>query len=214
MINASMRTCHAPSTRRILCKIRTLPRDYIMSISKLPADRTSFPATVESLTADLSALGIRAGTALMVHSSLSSLGWVNGGAVAVILALEQVLGSDGTLIMPTHTSDYSDPAYWQAPPVPQAWWQTIRDTMPAFDPSLTPTWSMGVIPETFRKQRGTQRSAHPQESFAAKGNRDFRTQGLQRDKALVLDVARQIDQRHPPAAQLLIDDVAIGERRV
>ncbi len=135
----------------------------------LPAETTDFPATQPSLAADLAALGVQPGMVLLLHSSLKLLGWVNGGAVAVILALEQVLGAEGTLVMPTHTADNSDPANWENPPVPESWWQTIRETMPAFDTALTPTYYMGVIPETFRKQTGVLRSDHPDASFAAWG---------------------------------------------
>ena len=72
--------------------------------------KTGHPNTVASLQADLAMLGVKPGMVLRVHSTLSSLGWVSGGPVAVILALEEVLGPDGTLVMPTHSSDLSDPA--------------------------------------------------------------------------------------------------------
>ena len=129
------------------------------------------PATVQSLESDLRALGVTYGMTLLLHSSLSSLGWICGGPVAVILALENLLGPNGTLIMPTHSGDLSDPAEWGNPPVPEHWWKIIRQTMPAFDPDLTPTRKMGAIPECFRKQKDTQRSSHPQVSFTAWGAR-------------------------------------------
>jgi aminoglycoside 3-N-acetyltransferase len=132
---------------------------------------THTPATVQSLMDDFSSLGVTPGMVVLLHSSLSALGWVCGGPVAVILALENLLGPTGTLVMPTHSGDLSDPAKWMNPPVPEAWWETIRQTMPAYDPNLTPTRGMGVIPECFRNQPGVLRSTHPQYSFAASGMR-------------------------------------------
>ena len=132
-------------------------------------ENTPAPGTINSIRDDLAALGVQPGMVLLVHSSLSKLGWVNGGAVSVILALEEVLGPEGTLVMPTHSSGLSDPAKWMNPPVPEAWWETIRETMPPYDPALTPTRKMGAIPECFRKQTGVLRSNHPQVSFAAFG---------------------------------------------
>lgn len=131
--------------------------------------RSALPATVESLKADLAALGVGPGMVVMVHSSLSRLGWICGGPVAVIYALEELLGPAGSLMMPTHSSNLSDPATWVNPPVPEEWWPIIRAHTPAFDPDLTPTTQMGILPETFRKQPGVRRSAHPQVSFAAWG---------------------------------------------
>lgn len=130
---------------------------------------TKSPATVQSMCRDLQALGVKPGMTLVVHSSLSSLGYVIGGAVAVILALQEVLGASGTLAMPTHSGDLTDPACWSNPPVPADWHDLMRHEMPPFSADLTPTAFLGVIPECFRSQRGTLRSDHPSVSWAARG---------------------------------------------
>lgn len=127
------------------------------------------PNTLTSLVNDLRKLGLHEGMTVLVHASLRSLGWVCGGAPTVILALETVLTEAGTLVMPTHSGDVSDPAKWENPPVPCSWWTIIKDEMPAFHQDLTPTREMGKIPETFRKQDSVVRSHHPQVSFAAWG---------------------------------------------
>lgn len=127
------------------------------------------PRTRASLAADLCALGVQAGETLLVHSSLSSLGWVAGGPVAVIQALQDALTPAGTLVMPAFTLHLTDPAGWRRFPVPQQWWATIRAEMPTFDPALTPTRGMGRIAELFRTWPDVRRSNHPHSSFAAWG---------------------------------------------
>jgi len=131
--------------------------------------RAERPNTRESLAVDLRALGVAQEMTLLVHASLSALGWVAGGPVAVVQALIDAVTPQGTLVMPANTADNSDPADWLYPPVPEAWWPIIRAQMPGFDPAITPTRMMGRIAETFRTWPGTVRSGHPQASFSAWG---------------------------------------------
>ena len=130
---------------------------------------TPVPRTRKSLVRDLRALGVEAGMTLEVHSSLSKLGWVSGGPVAVVQALMDVVTEEGTLVMPTHSPSYSDPAKWRNPPVPESWWPILYEQMPAFDPRITPSSFMGQVVETFRTYSGILRSSHPTVSFAAWG---------------------------------------------
>lgn len=130
---------------------------------------TNNPVTCKSLVKDLSHLGLKPKMTVIVHSSMSALGYVVGGPVAVIQALLETVTSDGTVVMPTHSTDYSDPSLWQNPPVPKEWYQTIKDEMPAFDPRYTPTLGVGKIPEIFRTFPDVLRSNHPALSFSAWG---------------------------------------------
>ncbi|WP_440557131.1 aminoglycoside N(3)-acetyltransferase [Streptomyces sp. SCPE 10] len=138
--------------------------------------------TRDDIAARLRLLGVESGETLLVHTSLSSLGWVNGGAVAVVQGLLDALGPAGTLVVPAQSSDLSDPALWGNPPVPEQWWDRIRATMPPYDPDITPSRGVGVVPETVRTWPGARRSAHPQTSFAAVGARAREiTEGHARD---------------------------------
>ncbi|WP_367160587.1 AAC(3) family N-acetyltransferase [Kozakia baliensis] len=131
--------------------------------------RSAHPVTTEHLRHDMQAMGLRNGETVILHCALSKLGWVSGGARSIIEAVLQILGPDGTLVMPAQSGDLSDPASWQNPPVPRAWWSQIRQSTPPFDPRLTPTYGIGRVPELFRLWPETQRSFHPTCSFSARG---------------------------------------------
>jgi aminoglycoside 3-N-acetyltransferase len=140
-----------------------------MSGEETTIRRSAGPVTRERLARDLSALGVRPGSVLIAHSSLSALGWVCGGAQAVVEALLDALGAEGTLVVPTHTGANSDPAEWRHPPVPESWWEPIREHMPPYDPRVTSARGLGAVVEVARTWPGARRSEHPQDSFAAIG---------------------------------------------
>ncbi len=141
--------------------------------------RAARPATVASLAADLRALGVTEGSTLLVHSSLSALGFVCGGAPAVVQALRSALGAGGTLTVPTHSGDLSEPSRWRNPPVPQDWWQTIRDETPPFDPATTPTWQRPYHHVPGPRARGSRRrGAHGSSRARVPGCRDVSAASL------------------------------------
>jgi aminoglycoside 3-N-acetyltransferase len=136
---------------------------------KNTVERTAAPLTVTSLAESLRRYGLAEGQTVLVHMAMSKLGWIIGGAEAVILALLAAVGNSGTIMMVTNNGSNTDPYEWQHPPVPETWWQTIRDHTPAYNPLTTPTRGMGVVPELFRTWPGAVRSAHPAFSLAALG---------------------------------------------
>jgi aminoglycoside N3'-acetyltransferase len=70
---------------------------------EMPAKRQKVVVTKDDIKAGLLDLGLKRGDHAVVHSSLSSLGHVEGGAEAVIVALEEALTPDGTLVMATYS---------------------------------------------------------------------------------------------------------------
>jgi aminoglycoside 3-N-acetyltransferase len=132
-------------------------------------DRSTTPLTVTTLAKQLQACGLAEGQTVLVHMAMSKIGWIIGGAEAVILALLAAVGDSGTIMMTTNNSSNIDPYEWQNPPIPEEWWQTIRDHTPVYNPLTTPTQGMGAVPELLRTWPGAVRSAHPAFSLAALG---------------------------------------------
>ena len=123
--------------------------------------------TLQDLVGDLSHIGLQRGGVVIVHSSLSKIGHVEGGGDTVIDALLQVLGPDGTLVMPSFPFDTYVEDYLEA----------HRE----FDAKLTPS-RMGKITELFRQRPGVRRSLHPTHPVAAIGPRaEVLTEGHHRD---------------------------------
>ncbi len=106
-----------------------------------------------------------------MNASLGSIGWVEGGAPAVVAALRAVVGPAGNLVVPVGTEENSNFSRAQRDLTAGMTWDELRayrNLMPAFDKHTTPS-GMGAIAEALRTTVGAVRSDHPQSSFAAIG---------------------------------------------
>lgn len=120
-------------------------------------------ATTE-LCAGLRRIGVAPGDCLVVHCAFKPLKVAGFTPDELIDALREVLGSEGTLMMPTFTYSYS--GIWNVIP---------------FNPDTTPGVENGVLSETFRCRAGVLRSGHPTYSVAAIGKQSrFLTAGRER----------------------------------
>ncbi|MGW7264861.1 aminoglycoside N(3)-acetyltransferase [Streptomyces sp. NPDC054842] len=129
--------------------------------------------TRDAIGEGLAALGVRPGATVITHTSLSSFGYVVGGAQSVLLALRDAVGPQGTLVMPAFTPQLCHPHTWRRPELAAAAADPgTAAQMPCFDPLRTPAArTMGTLPELLRTQPGARRSTHPHVSFTAQGPR-------------------------------------------
>jgi aminoglycoside 3-N-acetyltransferase len=102
--------------------------------------------TVRVMVAGLRELGVQRGMLLAVHSSLSSMGWVQGGPETVIAALMEVVGSDGTLVMPAQPVSLPVPLTAEEAALGITWKIRVLDPD---DPGRT---GMGAIADAFRQR--------------------------------------------------------------
>lgn len=109
--------------------------------------------TKQDLVDQLRALGVGPGMTIMVHSSLSAIGRVEGGAQTVIEALIEAVGPTGTVAMPAMSAG-------------------------VYDHENSPS-NVGSITEAFRQYPGVKRGFHPTHSACAIGpNTDYLLEGI------------------------------------
>jgi len=100
----------------------------------------------KDVVAGLQKLGLSRGDLVEVHSSLSSLGWVEGGAETVIAALIEVVGEGGTIVMSAYNVSPAIPVTEEERSRGIGWKVRILDL-----DSNEPT-GMGAVADTFRKR--------------------------------------------------------------
>ena len=110
--------------------------------------------TKERLIDDFKKIGLKNGDSVLVHSSLSKIGYVNGGAKTIVDALIEIIGETGTLLFPAFPASGRNKDY--------------LEEHPFFDVRNTPS-KMGSITEYFRQMDNVSRSIHPTDSVCAKG---------------------------------------------
>lgn len=105
--------------------------------------------TKGSLITDLRNMGLKSTDSVMIHSSMKSIGEVEGGADTVLDAFMEYF-TQGLVMLPTHT------------------WAQMSETYSLFDPATEPA-CVGILPNLFMKRQGVVRSLHPTHSIAAYG---------------------------------------------
>ena len=106
--------------------------------------------TQEQLRNDLAAMEIKPSDTLLIHSSMKSIGPVEGGAEAVLDMLMDYFKEQGLLVFPTLS------------------YMLAHQKNPRFDVRTTPS-AVGILSELFRQRPGVIRSLHPTHSVAAYG---------------------------------------------
>ncbi len=109
--------------------------------------------SLEEFKSDLISLGVRPGDTLLMHSSYKSLGGIQDGAAGIFKVLTDLLGDEGTLILPALS------------------YASVTADNPVYVHEETPC-CIGYLPEYFRTQvPGVIRSIHPTHSCCLKGKR-------------------------------------------
>ena len=108
--------------------------------------------TSSDLIAGFREVGLKPGDVVLTHSAMRTFGQIDGGADTVIDALLEVIGSRGTLVVPTFTFAHE------------------AEDDPIIDPASDPA-EMGIITEITRKRPDAFRSTAYRHSFAAIGRR-------------------------------------------
>jgi len=115
--------------------------------------------TQPQIVSALKKSGINPGDLVLLHSSLSNMGYIKGGAKTVINACLEAVGSTGTLLVPTFTESQ---IYFNNTCI------TTRAIRPYQADNPQTVWT-GAITRAFLRFPGVMRSAHPTHSVAGIG---------------------------------------------
>jgi len=120
------------------------------------------PLTTPTIIGQLTSLGLSAGDTVMMHSSLSALGPVEGGPETVVDAILSAIGTEGTLMVPVfRDSVWGDPAEFTNTDCDcQSQDGLCTSQLPGFQ---------GILTGMVRRRKGALRSCHKTHSWVALG---------------------------------------------
>lgn len=114
-------------------------------------------------------LGIQRGMSVLVDANTARLGYISGGCQTLIEALMEVIGYEGTIVMPAFTQHNLDPACHGAENVVRESWNLVRENAVPFRKKLSVPSTKEPLIHQFLMNEGVFRSNHPIYSFAAWG---------------------------------------------
>ena len=131
------------------------------------------PLTQKDIIDDLKRLGLDRGAAVEVHSSLSSMGGIEGGAPTVINALMEVVGEEGAIVMSAY------PVTLPLPLTDEEKKKGILAKVRLLDENADCKTGMGIIADTFRKLPGTILGKHGHRVCAWGHNAELHSRGYE-----------------------------------
>lgn len=125
--------------------------------------------TQADLIDQIKELGIKAGDVLELHASMKAIGFILGGANALLEAFLDVLTHEGTLVMAAQAWDNSEPAYFQHPPIAIELYESLRQHHPVFQGKQEDIHKMGALAQVMQRRSNVYVSNHPQVAMMAIG---------------------------------------------
>ena len=111
-------------------------------------------------------VGVSKGMVVYLQANLSHLGTIVGGVQAMIEALQELIGEEGCIIMPSFSMSTLDPSCQAQIPYAFESWDVVRKHMLGFQKDTTPCDMNSRTANQLLRNEGVVRSQHPVYSFA------------------------------------------------
>jgi len=147
-----------------------------------PAEKV--PGALQAIIATLAEAGVGRGDILIVHSDLDLLHKIGARPAEVNAALAELVGPEGTLVMPAY------PLFADEPKGVERMTADVSTLTLRYDPKRTPIWT-GLLPHALMRSPGARRSALPINSLVALGAHADRMFATELDGELIYPCGRQ-----------------------